>query len=252
MDRLIYTAMTGASQTLSRQAAVAHNLANVNTDGYRAEEHRLRAVEVQRQGYSQVTALPVRSFAVDASTHTDFSPGPMIATGRQLDIAVKGRGYIALAMPDGTEAYTRAGSLQIGVDGILQTEGGIPVAGDGGAINVPPDTRVTIGDDGTISVVPESGSVANVNAVGRIKLVEPAEADLVRGGDGFFRVAGGVPAAASETARIAPGFIEESNVNPAEQMVAMISLARQFEMQIKMLQTADANDRAAAQLLSPR
>ena len=252
MDRLIYTAMTGASQTLSRQASVANNLANINTDGYRAEEHRLRAVEVQRQGMSQFTALPTRAFAVDASTHTDFSPGPMISTGRTLDVAVKGRGFIALQMPDGTEAYTRAGSLEIGVDGILQTQGGIPVAGDGGTITVPPDTKVAIGEDGTISVVPQTGAQSSVNAVGRLKLVQPDEATLVRGGDGFFRAAGGAPAVASETARIASGFIEESNVNPAEQMVAMISLSRQFEMQIKMLQTADANDRAAAQLLSPR
>ena len=252
MDRLIYTAMTGASQTLGRQAAVAHNLANVSTDGYRAEEHRLRAVQVQAQGAAKNTALPTRAFAVDASTHTDFSSGPMIATGRNFDMAVKGRGFIALAMPDGTEAYTRAGSLAIGVDGILQTQRGIPVAGDGGAITIPPDTKVTIGEDGTISVVPVSGAQSTVNAVGRIKLVDPPEADLQRGEDGYFRLAGGATAPAAETVKLASGFIEGSNVNPVEQMVAMISLARQFEMQIKMLQSADANDRAATQIISPR
>jgi flagellar basal-body rod protein FlgF len=244
--------MTGASQTLSRQAAVTNNLANVSTDGYRAAEHRLRAVQVQAQGFAKQTSLPTRAFAVDATTHTDFSQGPMISTGRNLDVAVKGPGWIALAMPDGSEAYTRAGSLQVSVNGVLQNAAGVPVQGDGGPIAIPPENKITIGEDGTISVVPESGSQAIVNAVGRIKLVNPPEAELQRGDDGYFRLAGGGAAPASENARIATGFIEGSNVNPAEQMVSMISLARQFEMQIKMLQTADANDRAATQILSPR
>jgi flagellar basal-body rod protein FlgF len=252
MDRLIYTAMTGASQTLSRQAAVTNNLANVSTDGYRAAEHRLRAVQVQAQGFAKQTALPTRAFAVDATTHTDFSQGPMISTARTLDMAVKGPGWIALAMPDGTEAYTRAGSMQLSVNGILQNAAGIPVQGDGGTITIPPENKITIGEDGTISVVPESGSQAIVNAVGRVKLVNPSLADLKRGDDGYFRLADGAAAPVSENTRIATGFIEGSNVNPAEQMVSMISLARQFEMQIKMLQTADANDRAGTQILSPR
>lgn len=252
MDRLIYTAMTGASQTLERQAAVAHNLANVSTDGYRAAEHRLRAVQVQAQGSARQTALPTRAFVVDASTHSDFSAGPMQFTGRPLDVAIKGTGWIALAMPDGTEAYTRAGNLQISVNGILQTPAGIPVQGDGGEISIPPDNQVSIGEDGTISVVPESGAKNTVNSIGRVKLVNPPLADLQRGDDGLFRLAGGQAAPADEQTRIAAGYIEGSNVNPVEQMVSMISLSRQFEMQIKMLQSADANDRAATQILSPR
>jgi flagellar basal-body rod protein FlgF len=155
-------------------------------------------------------------------------------------------------MPDGTEAYTRAGSMQLSVNGILQNAAGIPVQGDGGTITIPPENKITIGEDGTISVVPESGSQAIVNAVGRIKLVNPPLGDLKRGDDGYFRLADGAVAPVSESTRIATGFIEGSNVNPAEQMVSMISLARQFEMQIKMLQTADANDRAGTQILSPR
>ncbi len=252
MDRLIYTAMSGASQTLGRQASVAQNLANVSTDGYRAAEHRLRAVQVNAQGPDAWRTLPTRALAVDAATHTDFSQGPMLATGRNLDVAIKGKGFIALAMPDGSEAYTRAGSLTLDVNGTLMTQKGIPVAGDGGAITIPPDSKITIGEDGTISVVPESGAQNIVNAIGRIKLVEPAEADVVRGDDGLFRMADGAAQPASDTARIASGFIEGSNVSAVEQMVAMISLSRQFEMQIKMLQNADTNDRAATQIISPR
>ncbi|MDP2795682.1 MAG: flagellar basal body rod protein FlgF [Sulfurisoma sp.] len=251
MDRLIYTAMTGASQTLGRQAAVAHNLANVTSSGYKAEEHRLRAVQVQTANV-RPGALPTRAFVVDASTYTDFSPGPMNFTGRTLDVAVQGKGWLALAMPDGSEAYTRNGSLELNVNGILQTRAGIPVQGDGGAITVPPDVKIAIGRDGTVSVVPESGAQNTVNVIGRLKLVNPDEAELVRGADGLFRTRGGDAAPVSEPTQIAAGYIENSNVNPVEEMVTMISLARQFDMQIKMLTNADANDRAATQILSPR
>ena len=244
MDRLIYTAMSGASQTMSRQAAVANNLANVTTTGYRAEEHRLRAVQVQSQ------SLATRAFVIDASTHSNFASGPLQSTGRTLDVAVQGQGWVALAMPDGSEAYTRNGSLQLDVNGVLQTRAGIPVQGDGGAISIPPDVKVTIANDGSISVIPESGAQNTVNAIGRIKLVNPPETDLVRGSDGLFRLRSGNPADADPKVMLAGGFLEGSNVNPVEQMVSMISLARQFEMQTKLLTTASTNDQAATQVIS--
>lgn len=250
MDRLIYTAMTGAAQTMGRQAAVAHNLANVTSTGYRAEEHRLRAVQVQSANAPR--PLPTRAFVVDASTHANFEPGPMQYTGRTLDVAVQGPGWIALAMPDGSEAYTRNGSLELSVNGVLQTRNGIPVQGDGGTITVPPDVKISIAKDGTVSVIPETGAQNTVNNVGRVKLVNPAEAELVRGGDGLFRLKSGDPAPMDDKTRIAGGYLEGSNVNPVEQMVTMISLSRQFEMQIKMLQSADQNDRSATQVISAR
>jgi flagellar basal-body rod protein FlgF len=250
MDRLIYTAMTGASQMLNRQAAVAHNLANASSTGYRAEEHQLRAVQVQSA--AQQKGLATRAFAVDASTHTDYTPGAMMTTGRSLDMAVKGSGWIALQMPDGSEAYTRNGSLELNVNGIVQTRSGLTVRGDGGPITIPPEQKISVGDDGTISTLPESGAQSTVSVIGRVKLVNPPAADLVRGVDGLFRLRDGSAAPADEGVKIATGTLEGSNVNPAEQMVAMISLARQFEMQMKMLSTADANDRAATQILSVR
>ena len=242
MDRLIYTAMTGASQTMSRLASVGHNLANVSTTGYRAEEHRLRAVQVQSK------ALPTRAFVVDASTYSDFSPGPQLYTGRQLDASVQGPGWIALQMPDGSEAYTRSGSLELSVNGVMQSRNSVPVMGEGGAISVPPDSKITIGRDGTVSLIPETGAQSTVNAIGRIKLVNPAEADLVRGEDGLFRMKDGSAAPVADDVAVAGGYLEGSNVSPVEQMVSMISLGRQFEMQMKVLSTADTNDRSAAQL----
>lgn len=251
MDKLIYTVMTGATGTLSRQAAVSNNLANVSTQGYRAEEHRLRAAQVLTHNTSPA-ALPTRAFAVDASTHSDFSEGALNYTGGVYDVAVRGKGWIALAMPDGTEAYTRAGGFETSENGVLQTRNGIPVQGDGGPISIPPDSIVSIEVDGTVSVVPETGAKNTVNAVGRIKLVNPPETDLVRGPDGLFRLNTGDAAPLDEKVRVAAGYLENSNVNPVDQMVAMISLARQFEMQMRMITTAEANDRAATQVLAPR
>lgn len=250
MDRLIYTAMSGASQTMNRQAAVAHNLANVSSTGYRAEEHRLRAVQVQT--HNAPAALPTRAFAVDASTHTDFSSGPLQYTGRNLDLAIEGKGWIALSLPDGTEAYTRNGNLELNVNGVLQTRSGIPVMGDGGPISVPPDSKIAVGKDGTVSVIPETGAQNTVNAIGRVKLVNPPEDTLVRGGDGLFRLKDEGAAPPDEKVSVANGYIENSNVNPVEQMVSMISLARQFEMQMRMLSSAEQNDRAATQVISSR
>ena len=244
MDRLIYTAMTGASQAFMRQAGVANNLANASTTGFRAMEHRFRAVPVQGPG------APTRAFVVDASVANVFDQGPLMATGRPLDVAVQGAGWIAVEGANGTEAYTRAGNLQVNVNGQLQTASGLNVLGDGGPIAIPPDNNITISPDGTVSAVPLFGTPNNVNVVGRIKLVNPPENELVRGDDGLFRLQGGAAAPADPNVRVAGGYLEGSNVNVVDQMVQMISLARQFEMQVRMLQTAEANDRAATQVLS--
>jgi flagellar basal-body rod protein FlgF len=246
MDKLIYTAMTGAKHLFGRQAAIAHNLANAVSTGYRAEEHRLRAVPVVS------SALPTRVFAVEASIADDFTPGPLTHTGRSLDVAVQGQGWIALAMPDGSEAYTRNGNLEVNVNGVLQTRSGIPVQGDGGPISIPPDNEITVAKDGTISLKQSSGAQNVVTQVGTIKVANPPEADLVRGADGLFRLRGGGAAEADPNAQLASGFLEGSNVNVVDQLVSMISLARQFETQLRLLSTAEQNDRAAAQLLTTR
>ncbi len=244
MDRLIYTAMTGAKQAFLQQSGVAHNLANASTVGYRAMEHKFRAVPVQGEG------APTRAFVVDASVADVFDQGPLMATGRPLDVAVQGAGWIAIEAPDGNEAYTRAGNLQVNVNGQLQTASGLNVLSGGGPIGIPPDNSITIAPDGTVSVVPLYGSPNNTNDVGRIKLVNPPEDQLVRGNDGLFRLKSGQPADADENVRLATEALEGSNVNPVDAMVNLISLARQFEMQIKMLQTADANASKAGQILS--
>lgn len=244
MDKLIYTAMTGASHTMQQQAAVAQNLANTNTPGFRAAIHTFRAVPLVGEG------LPTRAFVVDSVAGADFSSGVLEPTGRSLDMAINGKGWIAVQTADGKEAYTRNGSLQIAPSGLLQTRSGLNVLGDAGPLTLAPDTRVTIAQDGSISA--SAGGVENAAAeiIGRIKLTNPQSANLVRGDDGLFRNRDGKPAEADANVNIVSGYLESSNVNAVEAMVNMITLARQFDTQMKLLSTADNNARQAAKILS--
>ena len=244
MDRMIYTAMSGAKQAMTQQATVAHNLANLTTNGFRAETSVFRAVPVAGGG------SPTRAFVVDSTPGADFTPGVIQRTGRDLDIAVQGKGWIAVQAADGREAYTRNGSLQPNANGVLQTRNGNAVLGDGGPISIPNDTLVTVAGDGTVSTVPTGNKPAANSTIGRIKLVNPPEQTLERGADGLFRVRGGAPAAANADVHLASGALESSNVNAVDAMVNMISLARGFEMQMKLLQNAEGNANKAAQLLT--
>jgi len=244
MDRMIYIAMSGAQHILDQQAVVANNLANASTSGYRAAASAFRAVPVQGEG------LPTRAFVVDSTPGANFAPGPLQHTGRKLDVAVQGAGWIAVQASDGSEAYTRNGSLQVSANGLLQTRDGLNVVGDGGPIAIPADSDITIADDGTVSAVSIVPPPKAVNVVGRIKLVNPNESQLVRGGDGLFRLAGGGSAEADPKVALASGMLEGSNVDPVQEMISMISLARQFDMQMKLLTSADNNAQSASQILN--
>ena len=242
MDKLIYTAMSGASHTLQQQAAVSQNLANTNTPGFRAQINSFRAVPLVGEG------LATRTFVVDSNAGADFTQGVMEPTNRALDIAVNGEGWIAVQGKDGQEAYTRNGSLQVNQNGLLQTRSGLNVLGDAGPITVPPDTQVTIAQDGTISTVAQGGQAGEAVVLGRIKLTNPPQKEMTRGEDALFRSS--KPAVAEAGVTVVSGFLESSNVNAVEAMVNMISLARQFETQMKMLSTADSDARQAAKILS--
>jgi flagellar basal-body rod protein FlgF len=227
------------AEGINAHETLAHNLANVSTSGFRAELQAFRAVPVQGSGANS------RVYALESTPGYDATPGTVSATGRHLDVAMRGNAWLAVQAGDGTEAYTRGGALDVSADGTLTTRGGITVLGDGGPIQVPQNSEISIGTDGTVSARTNNGKPT---PVGRLKLVTP-ETPLDRGEDGLFRAAGGdLPADA--TARVQDGALEGSNVSPVETMVAMISAARQFEAQIKMMQTAESNEKAAAQLLS--
>ncbi|MFT3736467.1 MAG: flagellar basal-body rod protein FlgF [Rhodocyclaceae bacterium] len=244
MDKLIYTAMSGAKATMGQQAAVAHNLANATTNGFRAELHKFRAVPVQSP------AMPTRAFVVDASVASDMKPGPMIQTGSPFDMAVHGNGWFVVQGADGKEAYTRNGAFTVDANGVLRTSSGQAVQGDGGEISIPEGTRIEVGSDGSISATPTTGRLTSGSVIGRLKLVNPTETDLRRGDDGLFRLANGTPAPQDDNVRVRGGYIEGSNVNVVEQMVSMLSLSRHFEMNTKLLETAKEDDRVATAIIA--
>jgi flagellar basal-body rod protein FlgF len=244
MDRMLYLAMTGAQQAMVAQSVNTNNLANVSTPGFRADLEQFRSMPVFGPG------LPTRVYAMSERPAVDLTPGPVTSTGRELDVAVRGQGWIAVQAPDGSEAYTRAGDLRIDANGLLTTGNGLPVLGNGGSpIAIPPAEKLEIGADGTVSIRPV-GQAANVLAeVDRIKLVNPDPAALVKGSDGLLRLADGGVAVADAAVQVTAGALEGSNVNAVEAMVNMIELARQYESQVKMMRTAKENDEATSQLM---
>jgi flagellar basal-body rod protein FlgF len=244
MDRLIYLAMNGAKSALDQQAVLANNLANVSTTGFKAQLSASRALPVVGEG------AKTRVFVVDTTVGADQSQGPILQTGRKLDIAVQGEGWIAVQGKDGREAYTRAGDLQLNANGLLQTRTGLNVLGESGPISVPPNNDVYIGADGTVSTIPTDAVPNAVNIVGRIKLVKPPARDLERGADGLFRLSSGQSAPADGSVQLATEAIEGSNVSMVAALVDMISQARLYETQVKLLQTAQDNSQKWSQMMS--
>lgn len=240
MDRMIYLGMAGAKTNMQRQDVLSHNLANVSTTGFRAELQAVRAVPVRGDGAS------TRVYALETTVGYDDASGPINFTGRSLDVAMQGKSWLGVQGLDGTEAYTRFGSLAVNTEGTLVTQNGLTVLGDGGPISLPANTEPSIAPDGTVSARQANGKSTTV---GKLKMVTP-EDKLVRGEDGLFRSGDGTDLPADPNARLQDRSLEGSNVNPIENMVAMISAARQFETQMKLLQTAEADEKAATQLLS--
>jgi len=245
MDRLVYVAMSGAKEILQAQAANNSNLANASTTGFRADLSAFQTEQLSGAG------LPSRAYATDASVGWDASSGELQTTGRPLDVAIRGPGWIAVQANDGSEAYTRAGDLRVDSSGLLMTALGNPVLSDSGPITVPPQTSIAIGADGSVSIVPQGQPASTVSAVGRLKLVNPPAADLTRGADGLFRSTSGVAVTSDANVRLIPGTLESSNVNIAASMANMIELARNYEVQIKAMKSAEDNAAASSKLLQP-
>jgi flagellar basal-body rod protein FlgF len=243
MDRMIYTAMSSAKFLTERQATLANNLANVSTTGFRADMVAMRAVPTNSQ------QAGTRVYAIETTVGSDFTPGTLQSTGRSLDAAIQGNGWFAVQTPDGNEAYTRAGGFQVGPDGTLQLSNGDQIVGASGPITIPADTQtVTIGSDGTVTV--KTGSSKLPSTAGQLKLVNPSLDQMTKGLDGLFRLKAGGTADSDPAVRVVSGSLESSNVNPVAAMVGMIAAARQFELQMKMLSTAEQNEQKASTVVS--
>jgi len=243
MDKFLYVAMSGAKETLRAQSANSHNLANASTTGFRADLSAFQSRAVAGSGYAS------RVYATNTTTGWDQSVGAQMATGGSLDVAINGDGFIAVQGPDGREAYTRAGDLIVDANGQLMTKTGLPVLGDNGPLSVPPNNSLSIAPEGTISIVPQGQGPETTASIGRIKLVNPGNDLFDRGEDGLFRMRDGSDAPSEANVRLNTGTLEASNVNAAQAMVNMIELARNFEMQVKVIKSAEENGAVSAQLL---
>ena len=243
MDRMLFVAMSGAKETMKAQAINTNNLANASTVGFRADFQSSLSQQVYGPGH------PSRVYATTSAEGIDFSQGTIISTGRELDVAVNGNGWLAVQSADGSEAYTRAGDLRIDNVGRLSNGAGYALLGNSGPISVPPHSKLQIGGDGTISIQPVGESVNTLAIVDRIKLVNPDMDQMVKGSDGLMRMRDGEKAQIDGRLGVVSGSLESSNVNTVGAMVRMIELARQYETHIKLMSTAEDNDRASAQIM---
>lgn len=243
MDRMIFIAMSGAKETMMAQAVNSNNLANASTTGFRADFQSSLSQQVYGPGH------PSRVYATNEGAGVDFEQGSIISTGRELDTAISGQGWFAVQTADGSEAYTRAGDLRLDSLGRLTTGAGHTLLGNGGPISLPPHAKLDIGADGTISIQPLGQAANTLAVIDRIKLVNPPMEQLQKSEDGLIRLANGEVAQADANVSVVSGSLESSNVNTVAAMVRMIELARQYETHIKLMSTAEDNDKAAASMI---
>lgn len=243
MDKMLYITMVGAENTFYAQSVNANNLANVNTTGFKADLAQFRSMPMFGDGY------PSRVYSLTERNGTDFSPGALVPTQRDLDLAINGEGWFAVQSSTGQEAYTRNGSFKLSAEGQLLTENNLSVIGEGGEIFIPPAQKVEIGTDGTISYIPFGSENGTMVLLDRIKLVKPEWSEIEKRTDGLVYTKNNAPLERDIQVTVASGFVESSNVNGVEAITNMIALARQFEVQLKMMQQAEQNDESATSVL---
>lgn len=244
MDKMLYIAMSGAKQNMHALSVNANNLANAKTTGFKADLAQARTMQAFGDG------LPTRVFSMTERASQNFDGGSMVTTARDLDVAIQGDGWLAVQAADGGEAYTRSGQLKMTDEGALQTAGGDLLLGEAGPIFLPlPVASINIANDGTIMVRPEGAPANALEEVGRIKMVNPDVRLVEKGTDGLFRRKDGTVEQADITVQLRSGMLESSNVNPVNEMTDMIALQRQFEMQMKLMKTAEEIDSASSSLL---
>lgn len=245
MDRLIYTSLTAMRGAMARQTAVANNLANAQTPGFRADIAEAQSLWIRSDG----TALDSRAMSSEEVLAADMRSGTVSQTGRDLDIAIGGDSLLAVQASDGDEAYTRRGDLQLSDSGLLLTGDGKPVQGGQGPITIPPADAIRIDSEGRIFVVPAGGDPNQPQEVDRLKLVAPAGSEIAKGLDGLFRVKGGGTLPDDPDARVTSRSLEGSNVAATEALVEMIEASRSWDAQLKLISDARENDAATANLM---
>ena len=246
MDKLVYTAATGLRAHMAAQAAIANNMANVSTTGFRADRVVFDRIELKGGGARFEARAPASQEVTDA----DRSVGAMIQTGRNLDVALTdATSWIAVQAPDGTEAYTRRGDLSVTASGTLQTGDGYLVMGSGGPVTVPPYQSLSIGSDGSISIVPQGGQGGETQVIDKIKMVSDKGSSTTKGLDNLMHVRGGGVLPENMDAKLASGTLEQSNVNMTQVLVDMIENQRSYEVQANLLKEAKNMDEGATSIM---
>lgn len=243
MDKMIHTNLKAMQGIMNRQAAIANNMANADTTGFRAEIVNAQALYLQGEG------LDSRASTSESVIGADMNAGAVEMTGGALDIALNGDALLGVQAPDGAEAYTRRGDLMVNETGLLTTGDGHPVLGQGGPITLPAADKISIAANGAISIVPAGGDPAQPVEVGRLKLVSPQGSEIKKGRDNLFRVPGDGALPEDPDAKVTVGALEGSNVNMTQALVDMIEASRAWETQVKMLTTAQEMDDGGASLM---
>jgi flagellar basal-body rod protein FlgF len=243
MDRMLYIGMTGAKHNMYSLRSVSNNLANATTTGFREDLSQFRSMPVFGPGH------PTRAYAMAERPGLNFTPGPLQTTGRDLDVAIEGDGWLAIQDPQGNEAMTRAGNLKITPNGQLVDGSGHPVLGEDGPIAIPPAQKIEIAGDGTISIRPTGQDAVGMVIVDRIKMVNPPKQELIKGKDGLVRHESGQPQVADANVTLVSGALEGSNVNTVTSMVEMINLQRNYEMQVKSMAAANSVAESTASVM---
>ena len=251
MIRALYTAASGMNAQQANIDNVAHNLANVNTPGFKKAHVQFEDLVYQETtipgaptsgGGESPTGLQTGLGTRPVASSRDFSAGNLRATNSPMDIAIQGDGFLQVSMPDGSTSYTRAGSLQRDAQGMLVTSEGYALEP---AITVPSNaTSVTVGKDGVVSA-----SIAGQTATQQLGTLELATfqnpAGLKPLGGNLFQITSasgeaqvGTPGT-DNRGTIAQGFLEDSNVSVVEEMVNMILGQRAYEANSKVIKAAD-------------
>lgn len=244
MDRLIYTSLTAMRGAMARQTAIAHNLANANTPGFRADLAEAQSLWLDGK------QLDTRAFSSEEVQAADMKAGTVTATGRDLDIALSGDSMLAVQAENGEIGYTRRGDLMLSASGLLTTGDGRPVQGSQGPLSLPPSDSINIDEQGRVWIVPVGGDRSQPQQVDQLQLVSPAGSDVLKGVDGLFRVRDGGTLPTDPDARLVTRSLESSNVSATEALVEMIEASRSWDTQLKMLNDARDMDAASADLMS--
>lgn len=247
MEPILYSAITGGRADFKRQEITANNLANINTPGFKADLYQAKIMYSNTPGGGVDSSS--RPFVVQSDNGIDLTPGDLITTGRELDVAIDGDGWLAVSDGSGGESYVRGGSLRLGANGQLMTSSGLAVLGDGGPISIPPAKSIEIASDGTISILPLDGDIKSLAVLDRLKLVNLDKTNLMKNEKGLIQLKQGKAQASDASVKVVKGTLENSNVNAIEQMVGMINAGREFDGQMKILSTVDEDAQKLAQVL---